>query len=49
VLNPRNKTCNYLNNIRARMEANLVGLEEGLMLTAHGYVAEATAMALTGT
>jgi branched-chain amino acid aminotransferase len=43
VLNPRIKTCNYLNNILARMEANLVGVEEGLMLTAHGYVAECTA------
>ena len=43
VLNPRVKTCNYLNNILARMEANLVGVEEGLMLTAHGYVAECTA------
>ena len=43
VLNPRIKTCNYLNNILARMEANLVGVEEGLMLTTHGYVAECTA------
>lgn len=43
VLNPRIKTCNYLNNIMARMEANLVGVDEGLMLTAQGYVAECTA------
>jgi branched-chain amino acid aminotransferase len=43
VLNPRIKTCNYLNNILARMEANLVGVDEGLMLTAQGYVAECTA------
>jgi len=43
VLNPRVKTCNYLNNILARMEANLVGVDEGLMLTTHGYVAECTA------
>ena len=43
VLNPRIKTCNYLNNILARMEANLVGVDEGLMLTTHGYVAECTA------
>src|SRR4029077_3225228 len=27
VLNPRIKTCNYLNNIMARMEANLVGVD----------------------
>jgi branched-chain amino acid aminotransferase len=43
VLNPRIKTCNYLNNILARMEANLVGVDEGLMLTAGGFVAECTA------
>jgi len=43
VLNPRIKTCNYLNNIMARMEANLLGVDEGLMLTAQGYVAECTA------
>ena len=43
VLNPRIKTCNYLNNILARMEANLVGVDEGLMLTTQGYVAECTA------
>jgi branched-chain amino acid aminotransferase len=43
VLNPRIKTCNYLNNILARMEANLVGVDEGLMLTTEGFVAECTA------
>ena len=43
VLNPRIKTCNYLNNIMARMEANLMGVDEGLMLTTQGYVAECTA------
>ncbi len=43
VLNPRVKTCNYLNNILARMEVNLVGVDEGLMLTTQGYVAECTA------
>ena len=43
VLNPRIKTCNYLNNILARMEVNLVGVDEGLMLTTQGYVAECTA------
>lgn len=43
VLNPRVKTCNYLNNIMARLETNLAGVDEGLMLTADGYVAECTA------
>jgi branched-chain amino acid aminotransferase len=43
VLNPRVKTCNYLNNILARIEANLMGVDEGLMLTTQGYVAECTA------
>src|SRR5207302_3181865 len=43
VLNPRIKTCNYLNNIMARMEASLMGVDEGLMLTTQGYVAECTA------
>ncbi|HXX37256.1 MAG TPA: branched-chain-amino-acid transaminase [bacterium] len=43
VLNPRVKTCNYLSNIMARLEANLAGADEGLMLTADGHVAECTA------
>jgi len=43
VLNPRIKTCNYLNNIMARMEVNLMGVDEGLMLTTQGCVAECTA------
>jgi branched-chain amino acid aminotransferase len=43
VLNPRIKTCNYLNNIMARLETNLAGADEGLMLTSAGYVAECTA------
>jgi branched-chain amino acid aminotransferase len=43
VLNPRIKTCNYLNNIMARIETNLAGADEGLMLTTQGYVAECTA------
>ncbi len=43
VLNPRIKTCNYLNNILARIEVNLAGVDEGLMLTTQGYVAECTA------
>ena len=43
VLNPRIKTCNYLNNIMARLEANMAGADEGLMLTSEGYVGECTA------
>jgi branched-chain amino acid aminotransferase len=43
VLNPRIKTCNYLNNIMARIEVNLAGVDEGLMLTTQGYVSECTA------
>ncbi len=43
VLNPRIKTCNYLNNIMARIEVNLAGADEGLLLTTQGFVAECTA------
>jgi len=43
VLNPRIKTCNYLNNIMARIEVNLAGADEGVLLTTQGFVAECTA------
>jgi len=43
VLNPRIKTCNYLSNIMGRLEVNLAGADEGLMLTPSGHVAECTA------
>jgi len=43
VLNPRIKTCNYLSNIMGRLEVNLAGADEGLMLTTQGHVAECTA------
>ena len=39
---PRVKSLNYLNNIYARIEANLAGVPEALMLNPEGYVAEAT-------
>lgn len=39
---PRVKSLNYLNNIYAKMEANLAGVPEAIMLNAEGYVAEAT-------
>ncbi|MGO0121801.1 branched-chain-amino-acid transaminase [Desulfothermobacter acidiphilus] len=42
ALNPRIKSLNYLNNILAKVEANLAGVPEAIMLTQEGYVAEAT-------
>lgn len=42
VLNPRVKSCNYLNNIMAKVEGNLLGYPEVIMLTAEGYVVECT-------
>jgi len=40
--NPRVKSLNYLNNIYAKIEANLAGAPEAIMLNNEGYVAEAT-------
>ena len=42
ALNPAIKSLNYLNNILAKVEVVQAGLHEGLMLSADGYVAEAT-------
>jgi branched-chain amino acid aminotransferase len=42
ALNPAIKSLNYLNNILAKIEANIVGCEEAIMLNAEGYVAECT-------
>ncbi|MDF9408544.1 branched-chain-amino-acid transaminase [Pelotomaculum isophthalicicum JI] len=42
AVTPRVKSLNYLNNIYAKMEANLVGVPEAIMLNSEGYVAEAT-------
>lgn len=42
ALNPRIKSLNYLNNILAKIETNLAGVLEGIMLNQQGYVAEAT-------
>lgn len=42
ALNPRIKSLNYLNNIMAKMEANLAGYNEVLMLNQEGYVVECT-------
>lgn len=41
-VNPRIKSLNYLNNIMAKMEANLAGVSEAIMLNQDGYVAECT-------
>jgi len=42
ALSPRIKSLNYLNNILGKLEANQANVEEGLMLTREGYVAEGT-------
>ncbi len=41
-LDPKIKSCNYLNNILAKIQANLAGVEEAIMLDHEGYVAEGT-------
>ena len=43
ALNPAVKSLNYLNNVMARIEANLAGADEALMLNDTGNVAECTA------
>lgn len=42
MMNLRAKSCNYLNNIYAKMECVEAGVPEALMLNADGCVAEAT-------
>jgi branched-chain amino acid aminotransferase len=42
-LNPAVKSLNYLNNVMARIEANLANADEALMLNDQGYVSECTA------
>ncbi|MBN2453168.1 MAG: branched-chain-amino-acid transaminase [Candidatus Omnitrophica bacterium] len=42
ALDPRIKSLNYLNNILAKIDAIKYGVEEALMLTSDGYVAECT-------
>ena len=42
-LNPAVKSLNYLNNVMARIEANLANADEALMLNEAGNVAECTA------
>src|ERR1700730_17697555 len=43
ALNHAVKSLNYLNNVMARIEANLAGADEALMLNDAGHVAECTA------
>lgn len=43
MLNPKVKSLNYLNNILVKLEANLAGVHEALMLNDQGYVAEGSA------
>src|SRR5206468_4816206 len=42
AINPAIKSLNYLNNILAKIEANIAGCEEAIMLNNEGYVAECT-------
>jgi branched-chain amino acid aminotransferase len=42
ALNPKIKSLNYLNNIMAKIEANNVGMPEGILLNVQGYVTEGT-------
>jgi branched-chain amino acid aminotransferase len=42
ALNPAIKSLNYLNNILAKIEANIAGCEEAIMLNAEGFVSECT-------
>jgi len=41
-VNPRIKSLNYLNNIMAKIEANIAGVSEAILLNQEGYVAECT-------
>lgn len=40
VLSPKTKSLNYLNNVLVKIEANLAGVPEALMMNDQGYVAE---------
>jgi len=43
AVNPRVKSCNYLNNILAKLEGHNAGVTEALMLDSKGFVVECTA------
>lgn len=40
ALNPKIKSLNYLNNVLVKIQANLAGVGEALMLNSQGFVAE---------
>lgn len=40
ALNPKVKSLNYLNNILAKMDSNLAGADDAIMVNAEGYVTE---------
>lgn len=40
ALNPKIKSLNYLNNVLVKIQANLAGVEEAIVLNAQGYVTE---------
>jgi len=40
MLSPAVKSLNYLNNIMAKIEGNLAGAQESILLNSEGYVAE---------
>lgn len=42
AIDPQIKSLNYLNNILAKIEANLAGMPEAIMLSKDGYVLECT-------
>jgi len=42
ALNPKVKSLNYLNNVLAKLEANNMGVPEGIMLNSLGFVTEGT-------
>ncbi|GEK31130.1 branched chain amino acid aminotransferase [Kurthia zopfii] len=43
VISPKTKSLNYLNNVLVKIEANLAGVPEALMMNTDGYVAEGSA------
>ncbi|MCK8824825.1 branched-chain-amino-acid transaminase [Fuchsiella alkaliacetigena] len=42
TVNPRIKSCNFLNSILAKAEAKLVGADDGIMLNQQGFITEGT-------
>ncbi|MBI5000210.1 MAG: branched-chain-amino-acid transaminase [Euryarchaeota archaeon] len=42
ALSPKVKSLNYLNNVMGKIEANNMGVAEGIMLNTNGYITEGT-------